>query len=74
MRGDLALYCYPEKMLAEIRWHGTGDFPAKYLHVKGIAPIEFEVESFHAKTARSYCFPVMGEEAPLADDAFKLLT
>ena len=30
LNGDLALYCYPEKMLAEIRWHGTKDFPDSF--------------------------------------------
>lgn len=73
LNGDLALYCYPEKMLAEIRWHGTNDFPAKVLHVKGIASRDFKLEPFRAGEARSFGFPVFGEEAPLSDEAFELI-
>jgi hypothetical protein len=73
LNGDLALYCYPEKMLAEIRWHGTGEFPAKVLHVKGIAPMNFALTPFRSREARSYGFPVMGEEAPLSHEAFELI-
>lgn len=73
LKGDLALYCYPEKMLAEIRWHATADFPARTLHIKGIAPRDYAVEDFRGKTVRSYGFPLTGEEPPLSDEAFKLL-
>ena len=29
LRGDLALFCHPEKILAEITWHATGGGPGK---------------------------------------------
>ena len=73
LKGDLALYCYAEKILAEIRWHATGTFPAKSLHVKGIAPKDFTFGPFRAGMARSFSFPLMGEGTPLPDEAFDLL-
>ncbi len=72
LKGDLALYCYPEKMLAEVTWHGTGDFDAKELRVKGIAPASFSCESFKEGVKQPFHFPVFGEEEPLPDTAFTL--
>ncbi len=46
LKGDLTLYCYPEKMLAEIAWHAVGNFDAAKLRVKWIAPEEFVCTSF----------------------------
>jgi hypothetical protein len=73
LKGDLALYCYAEKILAEIRWHATGTFTANTLHVKGMAPRDFAVKKFRGGTAQSFSFPLMGEGIPLPDEAFDLL-
>jgi hypothetical protein len=73
LKGDLALYCYPEKILAEIRWHATGAFPAQSLHVRGIAPMDFAVGAFRGGMVQSCSFPLMGEGTPLPDEAFELL-
>lgn len=73
LKGDLALYCYPEKILAEITWHATDDFKAKVLNVKGISPKDFELNSFGKETKQSFAFPLFGEQDPLPDNAFTLL-
>jgi len=73
LKGDLALYCYPEKILAEITWHGTGDFAAKSLHVKGIVSREIACNSFEDKTKQSFQIPLFGEEPPLPVAAFETL-
>jgi hypothetical protein len=50
LKGDLALFCYPEKILAEITWHGTGGFLANALHVKGIQNKVMACHPFKDKT------------------------
>ncbi len=74
LKGDLALFCYPEKILAEITWHGTGALDADHLTIKGIVPRQFPCSPFEAGTRQAFAFPLFGEEAPLADDAFTLIT
>ncbi len=73
LKGDLTLYCYPEKMLAEIAWHAEADFGGGTLKVKGIAPVEFNCKSFVAGTKQVFNFPLFGEEEPLPDQAFTLI-
>ena len=73
LKGDLALFCYADKILAEITWHGTGDFHATSLHVKGLLSKEMACKPFTAKTRQSFHIPLFGEEPPLSQDAFKTL-
>ena len=73
IKGDLALFCYPEKILAEITWHGTGDFAARRLNVRGIAPTEFDCSPFEKGKRQAFSFPLFGEEEPLPDHAFTLI-
>ncbi|MCK0148087.1 hypothetical protein MWU78_20745 [Arenibacter sp. F26102] len=73
LKGDLALYCYPEKILAEITWHATDDFKAKTLNIKGTSPKDFELAVFEKESKQSYAFPLFGEKASLPDNAFTLL-
>lgn len=73
LRGDLALYCYPEKILAEVTWHGTGDFSARALHVKGRLNRTVACKPFEDKTKQSFLIPLFGEAPPLPDDAFDTL-
>jgi len=70
LKGDLALYCYPEKILAEVTWHGTGDFSARSLHVKGRLSRTVACKPFENKTKQSFPIPLFGEEPPLAHGAF----
>lgn len=71
LRGDLALYCYPEKILAEVTWHGTGAFQATSLHVRGLLSIDRVCQPFTDKTRQAFAIPLFGEEPPLSNDAFK---
>ena len=73
LKGDLALYAYPEKMLAEITWHATEDFDGASLNIKGISPITFNCPSVNAGNKTSFTFPIFGEEEPLPDASFALL-
>ncbi len=73
LKGDLALYGYPEKILAEVTWHGTGNFPATSLHVKGRLNQTMTCKPFEDKTKQSFHIPLFGEEPPLPDSAFKTL-
>ncbi len=73
VKGDLALYCYPDKILGEINWYGVGDFNARTLHIKGISPKTVECTSFQDGSRQTFTFPIMGEEPPLPEEAFQLL-
>jgi len=73
LRGDLALYCYPEKVLAEIVWHATEDFPGKTLYVNGLQEMELDCEPFAGKTKQSFLIPLFNETEPLPDEAFETL-
>lgn len=73
LRGDLALYCYPEKILAEIVWHATEDFAGGKLFVKGLQEMELECQPFAEKTKQAFLIPLFNEPEPLADEAFETL-
>ena len=73
VKGDLALYCYPEKILAEITWHGTGSLDACKMSVRGIAPRAFDCSPFADKTRQAFSFALYGEEPPLPAEAFTLI-
>ncbi|NIA13875.1 MAG: hypothetical protein GWP08_07330 [Nitrospiraceae bacterium] len=73
LKGDLALYCYPEKMLASITWHATADFEATAVRIEGLAAAEFTPGPFAKDTHQQFAFPVFGEEAPLPEEALKTI-
>lgn len=73
VKGDLTLYCYPEKILAQITWHGTGAFDASKLLVQGIAPKTFDCAPFAEKTRQTFSLALFGETQPLSDEAFTLV-
>lgn len=71
LKGDLALYCYPDKILASIAWHATGDFAAKSVVAEGIAERTFSPGPFDAGSKQMFAFPLFGETEPLQDSAFQ---
>ncbi len=72
LKGDLALYCYPEKILAEVTWHGTGPFPATAVSFRGVVASDMACATFADKTRQRFHLPLFGEEPPLSDHAFHL--
>ena len=72
VKGDVALFCYPEKILAEVTWHGVGAFEAVNLSAKGIAAREWDCAAFKSGTRQSFAFPLFGEDEPLPAEAFTL--
>ena len=73
LSADLALFCYPEKILAQVTWHAREDFDGAKLKINGFAPGEFELKPFKKGEKQSFSFPLYGERPPLPDDAFTLL-
>lgn len=73
LKGDLALYCYPDKLLASVTWHGVGDFPAKTFRVQGLEKRTFKARFFNRGAIETYSFPLFGETEPLNEEAFKSL-
>ncbi len=74
LKGDLALYCYPEKMLASITWHATEDFTARQVRAQGVhGEATFAPEPFEAGTHQMFAFPVFNEPAPLPEGALTTL-
>lgn len=73
LKGDLALYSYAEKLLAEITWHATKDFEGGKLVINGISPTSFGLPDIKSGEKKSFAFSLFGEEEPLADNAFTLL-
>ena len=67
LKGDLALYCYPEKILASITWHAEDNFSAHMFRVSGIIDREFNLQGFNKEKTQIFSFPLYGEEAPLGD-------
>ncbi|MDQ1256379.1 MAG: hypothetical protein QG656_975, partial [Candidatus Hydrogenedentes bacterium] len=71
LKGDLALYCYPDKILASITWHATKDFAASSIAVHGKTESAFTPEPFTAGSIQSFAFPLFGETPPLPETAFE---
>ena len=71
LKGDLALYCYPDKILTSITWHATKDFTANVVGARGIVEEAFTPAPFKAHTQQMFAFPLFGETDPLADIAFE---
>ena len=73
LAADIALFCYPEKILVQVTWHATEDFAGTKLYIHGIAPGEFDLKPFKKGDSQSFAFPLFGEQPPLPDEAFTLL-
>ena len=73
LKGDITLFCYPEKVIVEVAWHGEGEFDADKLMVKGIAPSEFACKPFSEGMKQVFKFALFGEEEALPDEAFTLM-
>ncbi|MBN1344169.1 MAG: hypothetical protein JXQ73_15900 [Phycisphaerae bacterium] len=74
LKGDLALYCYPDKILASITWHAIEDFNAKKVRVDGMVEKAFDAGPLAKKTKLRFAFPLFGEHEPLPDAAFENLS
>lgn len=74
LKGDLTLFCYPEKILADITWHGTGRFEPRRMKVNGQVSLTHDAfKPFEQGTVQHFSFPLYGETEPLPADAFRLL-
>lgn len=73
IKGDVALYCYPEKILASVTWHGKGGFEGGKMSISGITSRSFGLTSFESDTIQEYSFPMYGETDPLSNEAFVLI-
>ncbi|MDR1523915.1 MAG: hypothetical protein LBS79_01480 [Tannerella sp.] len=75
LKGDLTLFCYPEKILADIAWHGTGHFEPRRMKVNGLVSLKHDTfKPFEKGTVQHFSFPLYGETEPLPATAFQLLT
>ena len=73
IKGDVTLYCYPEKILASITWHGKGGIEGAKMNIGGITSHSFGLSPFESDTIQEYSFPMFGETDPLSDEAFILI-
>ena len=71
LKGDLALYCYPEKLLASLTFHAVEDFEVTSLKAEGLSEHEFLPEAFARGGKQVFPFAIFGEEPPLPDSAFE---
>ena len=62
LKGDLALYCYPDKLLASITWHALEDFEADAFGVEGRFTGTFTPKPFTPKLKQTFAFPLFGEK------------
>jgi hypothetical protein len=74
LKGDLALYCYPHKLLASITWHATEALDGQVLAVGGKVEHEFTTQPFVVGEPQTYSFAIFGEEPPLPESALKTIT
>ncbi len=73
LKGDLTLYCYPDKLLASLTLHGVEAFAAKAVRVEGLEKRAFAASAFAKGAKQTFAFPVFGETEPLPDAAFASL-
>lgn len=73
LKGDLALYCYPDKLLASITWHASEDFALAQVRATGIAPTSFAAKPLATGEKAFFAFPLFGERPPLGTEAFDTL-
>jgi hypothetical protein len=73
LKGDLALYCYPDKMLGSITWHATEAMPALELIVAGKVRRKFSTQPFVVGRPQTYSFAIFGEQPPLPESSLKTI-
>jgi hypothetical protein len=69
LKGDLALFCYPSKILASLTLHATEESAALELSVAGIAERTFHSQPFAPQKPQAFSWPLFGEDAPLPAEA-----
>ena len=74
LKGDLALYCYPDQVLGSITWHATGDLGATAVRVRGRQPREFGPTRFASGQTHRFAFSLHGVREPLPDRALETLS
>ncbi|MEA3226853.1 MAG: hypothetical protein U9Q07_12960, partial [Planctomycetota bacterium] len=73
LKGDLALYCYPHKILASITWHATEALDSQEFTVSGKARQKFATQPFVVGKPQAYSFVLFGEEQPLPESSLKTI-
>jgi len=73
LKGDLTLFCYPEKLLVSLTLHATKDIAPFELTVRGKRKISFQVLELAEGEKHQVSFSLFGEEAPLSKDALEVL-
>ena len=71
LKGDLALYCYPNRILANVVWHATKDFAPRSVGIRGIVERDFTPEPFEKGSKQAFASPLFGETEPLPPSALK---
>ena len=71
LKGDLTLYCYPDKLLASITWHATEAVGSQVLSISGKASHKFTTQPFVVGKPQTFDFAIFGEEPPLPGSALK---
>lgn len=72
VRGEVVLYCFPERIKSSVKLYVTGNAAVKSLKAKGIAETSFPVKSLAKGEAQNFNFNLYNEEKPLPDNAFTL--
>ena len=70
LKGDLALYCYPDKLLASITWHAIEDFEPVEIRTLGVSERRFDASPFKKGSKQTFAFPLFAEDEPLPGSAF----
>lgn len=71
LKGDLALYAYPDQLLGSVTWHATGDFDFRRMKVAGKAERAFDSISMAKGEIRRFDFPIHGVRPPLSAGALR---
>ncbi len=73
LKGDLALYCYPHKMLASVTWHPTEALGSHDFAVSGEVRHTFTTQPFVVGRPQTFSFALFGEEPPLPESSLKTI-
>jgi hypothetical protein len=73
LKGDVALYAYPDKLLMSFSWHATDGFALAKVSVDGKAKKAWRAEPMTKGDVRRFACPLFGEVAPLPADALETL-
>jgi hypothetical protein len=71
LKGDVALYCYPDKLLASVTWHAVEDFGGGTMSAHGRVDAKAELAALKKGDKALFAFPVFGETEPLPDAALE---